>query len=371
MLEDIFQKTSTYLRYLNVPNFFGAARTKEILSINPTRETQRVDDDEVIISSFLYNKEKVAYQQYQQIEGLFAHEKSDMVQWVNINGIRKTDVEKVCKEYGIHLLLQEDILSIQQRPKFDEVENVVLCLLNILSWQEDKKKVHIEQLSILLGKKFVITFQDDAKHDLFESLREKLKSPTVKARERGPDYLTYMLLDLIVDNYFQVMESLSNRIEDLEDEVIRKSTPRSLVSINDVRKELIVLKRNVVPVRDLLANVIRSESQLINDLNNKYFKDIQDHIVQAIELCENYRDIMINVQDLYMSGVNMKTNEVMKVMTMVTCLLAPATVIGGIFGMNFDKIPYLHSPYGFAIAVSLMLFVPVWMLRFFRKRGWF
>jgi magnesium transporter len=157
----------------------------------------------------------------------------------------------------------------------------------------------------------------------------------------------------------------------LEEKIIRGSNTRTLAVINSLRKELIVLKRNVSPVRELINGFIRSESDLLEERTTKYFKDVYDHILQANDLAENYRDMMMNLQDLYLSNVNLKTNEVMKVMAIVTCLLAPATVIGGIFGMNFDRIPYLHHQYGFFIAVGLMLIVPIWMLVAFKRRGWF
>ena len=138
-----------------------------------------------------------------------------------------------------------------------------------------------------------------------------------------------------------------------------------------LRKEMIVLKRNISPVRELINGILRSESNLVEEMTEKYFKDVYDHIVQANELAENYRDMMINLQDLYLSNVNLKMNEVMKVMAVVTCLLAPATVIGGIFGMNFEKIPWLHNKYGFFIAVGLMLIIPIWMISMFKRKGWF
>jgi len=192
-----------------------------------------------------------------------------------------------------------------------------------------------------------------------------------RIRQGGADYLCYSMLDLIVDHYYMVMDKLGERIEDLEEEVIRSSNKRSLAKINLLRKELIVLKRNISPVRELINGFIRSDSDLLEERNTKYFKDVYDHIVQANDLSETYRDVMINMQDLYINNVNLKLNEVMKVMAIVTCILAPATVIGGIFGMNFDKIPYAHKEWGFFLAVGLMLFIPVWMILIFRRRGWF
>ena len=228
-----------------------------------------------------------------------------------------------------------------------------------------------EQISIILAKYVVISFQEDANRDVFNSLREKLKTTNSKIRQRTADYLCYSLLDLIVDHYFVVMEKLGDRIEDLEVEVTRANNPGALSHITHLRKELIVLKRNFTPVRELVNGILRSESELLEDRHTKYFKDIYDHIVQALDLSENYRDVMVSLQDLHINNVNLKLNEVMKVMAIVTCLLAPATVIGGIFGMNFDSIPWLHSPYGFFGAVIVMLVIPVWMLMMFKKRGWF
>lgn len=217
----------------------------------------------------------------------------------------------------------------------------------------------------------MISFQDDSSRDVFDGLREKLRIPSSKLRQSGADYLCYALLDMIVDNYYIVMEKLGERIEMLEEEIIRFSNTNSISDINSLRKEMIVLKRNVAPVRELVNGYIRSDSELIEERTTKYFKDVYDHIVQANDLAENYRDMMINLQDLYLSNVNLKMNEVMKVMAIVTCLLAPATVIGGIFGMNFDRIPTLHNEYGFFTAVFFMILIPVWMLFTFRKRGWF
>jgi magnesium transporter len=222
-----------------------------------------------------------------------------------------------------------------------------------------------------LGRNFVITFQEDASRDVFNSLREKLKLSSSKLRQHKADYLCYVLLDLIVDHYFIVMEKLSDKIEELEEEIIRVSNKRTLAKINSLRKELIVLKRNVSPVRELVNGFIKSESSLVQDRSDKYFKDVYDHIIQANDLAENYRDVMNTLQDLYISNVNLKLNEVMKVIAIVTCLLAPATVIGGIFGMNFDVIPYAHQVWGFYATVGVMLVVPLIMLYIFKRRGWF
>ena len=364
-------KPEKYLKYLYLPNLFGTHRTKEILHVNPTVVAERVEPEEVHIFVYDYNSESIEERRLKEIKECFRYKDSNRISWINIDGIRKADVETISAHFGIHSLITEDILSMGQRPKMDDVEGVLYCLLNMLYYNDQKKTVETEQISIVLGTDFVISFQEDASRDVFDPLRNKLNIARSQIRQRTADYLLYVMIDMIVDNYFLVMEKLGEQIEMVEEEVVRSSNTRSLAKINQLRKELIVLKRNIAPVRDLMSSLIRSESELLNDRTTKYFKDVYDHIVQAYDLSENYRDMMTSMQDLYVNNVNLRLNEVMKVMAIVTCILAPATVIGGIFGMNFEVIPYAHHQWGFYFAVGLMLLIPVWMIWVFRKRGWF
>jgi magnesium transporter len=358
-------------KFLGLDILFGTQRTKEILNMNPTVIPTREEANEIRVFVYDYDAEHIAEFESNRVEECFTYKFSNRLSWINIDGLRKADVESVCQHFEIHPLLIEDILSVNQRPKMDEVEGVMFCLLNMLYYNEQKRSVESEQISIVLGKDFVISFQEDASRDVFNPLRQKLKMPKSQIRGRSADYLCYAMIDLIVDNYFLVMERVGDEIEALEEELIRRSSSRSLIKINQLRKELIVLKRNIAPVRDMVGAIIRSESDLLDDRTTKYFKDVYDHIVQAFDLSENYRDMMMNMQELHINNVNLKLNEVMKVMAIVTCLLAPATVIGGIFGMNFDVIPYAHHQWGFYFAMGLMLLIPLWMLWVFKKRGWF
>lgn len=360
-----------YLRYLVPTSLFGTARTKEILTSNPITDLARQDATAVHITVYDYDATEMHEQVLQNISESFHLRDNNHITWINIDGLRKKDVEAVCEHYGIHALITEDILSMNQRPKMDEVEGILYCLLNMLYYNEQKQTVELEQISIVLGQGFVITFQEDPTRDVFNPIRDRLRMNNSKLRQRGADYLCYTMLDLIVDNYFLVMEQLGNCIEVVEEDVVRRSNTRSLARINQFRKELIVLKRNIAPVRDLVAAIIRSESDLLEERTTKYFKDVHDHIIQAYDLSENYRDMMVGLQDLYINNVNLRMNEVMKVLAIVTCLLAPATVIGGIFGMNFDIIPTAHEEWGFYTAVALMFVIPVLMMIIFRRRGWF
>ena len=358
-------KPTKYLHFI-LP-FFNTKRTKEIFNVNPTVLPPREEAAEIGVYVYDYNSTELKEYDLSDVQDCYLFRDNNNKSWINIDGIRKADVENICNHFGIHPLIAEDILSVGQRPKMDEMDDVMFCVMNMLYFMPSGA-VESEQVSIVLGKDFVISFQENNKRDVFNSLRDKLKVANSKLRQNKVDYLCYMLIDTIVDHYYLVMEKLGERIEQLEEEIIRVGNTRSLARINSLRKELIVLKRNINPVRDLVNGFIRSESDLLDERTTKYFKDVYDHIVQASDLVENYRDMMINLQDLYMSKVNLRLNEVMKVMTIVTCLLAPATVIGGIFGMNFEVIPLTHQKEGFYVAVGMMLLIPVCMIVTFKKR---
>ncbi len=354
-----------------VLNPFNLLRTKRILNVNPTAAPERKEPDHVNVYVYDYSASDLSEQRLNDVKQAFPFKYSSNISWINVDGIRRKDIEELCNHFNIHQLVQEDIFSIGQRPKMDEIDGVIYCLLNMMYFNQTDGVVETEQISIILGEKFVLTFQEDASRDVFNPLRDKLQFRNNKIRQSGTDYLFYSLIDMIVDNYFVVMEKLSDKIEALEEDIIRSPNNRSLAKINILRKEMIVLKRNITPVRDMVNGILRSESALLDERTERYFKDVYDHIVQANDLAENYRDMMMNLHDLYLNNVNLKMNEVMKVMAVVTCLMAPATVIGGIFGMNFESIPWLHNPYGFFIAMSLMLLIPLVMIYIFRKRGWF
>jgi len=297
--------SNKYLKYLNPLSVFDTKRTRTIFQVNPTVIPERVEAEEIKVTIFDYSPESFKEVQLSQVTDAFPFKESKNVSWINVDGIRKADVEAIAKHFGFHFLIVEDIMSVSQRPKMDEIENVLFCLLNMLYFNEQTGAVETEQISIVLGKDFIVSFQEDANRDVFNSIREKLRINHTKLRLSGADYLCYAMLDMIVDHYYSVMEKLGDRIEILEERIIRSSNTRSLAEINSLRKELIVLKRNVSPVRDLINGFIRSDSDLLEEKTTKYFKDILDHITQANELAESYRDMMMNLQDLYLIHVNL------------------------------------------------------------------
>ena len=236
-----------YLSYILNP--LEILRTKKVLQVNPTVVPERVEPEDLKIYVYDYNPQIVKVKELRRVTDCFEYADSPEISWINVDGIRKADVEKICQHYGIHNLIVEDILSIGQRPKMDEINGLVFCLLNMLYFNKDESSVETEQISIILGKNFVISFQEDASRDVFDPLREKLKINNTKVRQQGADFLFYSLIDLIVDNYFVVMEKLGEKIENLEEDIVRSPNSRSLAKINMLRKEMIVLKRSIAPVR--------------------------------------------------------------------------------------------------------------------------
>lgn len=359
-----------YLQYLNPLELL---QTKKVLQSNPNILKVDQPQGESIISMYVYNAGQCVNQKNLKSEDVILENfDPNKNYWLNLDILNKKSVETIGTNIGLHTLIIEDILSVQQRPKADEFDNYFTCVMQMLYYNTELHAIESEQVSFVLGKNFLFTFQDDSHRDLFDLIREKLSNPATKVRVQGSDYLLYSLLDNIVDHYFVVLEKLGEQIEKLEEEITRNSSDTYTMNrINNLRKELIFFKRHTSPMRELLNNIIRSDSRFIQDKNNNYFKDVYDHIIQIIELTENYRDVISNIRDLYLSQTNLKLNEIMKFLAIVTTLLAPATVIGGIFGMNFDRIPYLHDQNGFWIATVIMLVIPLLMLFYFRKKGWF
>ncbi len=359
----------SYLDYLINP--LELLRTKRVLQVNPTVIPDRKEQQDSLFFLFEYDVNTCDFYSLSNSADCYQHLNTPQTSWINIDGINKNVVDDIARHFSIHQLIVDDILSINQRPKTDEINGLLFCVLNMLYFNEKDACVETEQVSIILGKDFVISFQDDATRDVFNNLREKIKVSGSKIRQNKADFLFYALIDSVVDHYFLVMEKLGDKIEEMEEEVIKPYNSRTLVKINSLRKEMILLKRSIGPVRDLINGILKSESELIEEKNLKYFRDVHNHIIQANDLAENYRDMLVNIHDLYMSNVNLRLNESMKIMAVVTCLLAPATVIGGIFGMNFDFIPLQHQKLGFVISLIAMVILPLLMFRYFKRKKWF
>lgn len=289
------------------------------------------------------------------------------VKWININGIHDVSIiEKVGEIFNIHPLVLEDILHTDQRPKMEDYEDYIYSVLKMLTLNRD---VDFEQVSFLLCKNCAITFQEK-EGDVFNSVRERIRSGKGRLRKMGADYLYYSLIDAVVDNYFIVLEGIGDRIELIENSLISGPTSTLLRDVHHLKRMMILLRKSVWPLRELVGGLQRSESTLMTKMISVYFRDVYDHTIQIIDAVETYRDVLSGMIDIYLTTISNRTNSIMKVLTIIATIFIPLTFITGIYGMNFEYLPELRWKYGYPFALSIMFAVVLTMLSFFRKKKW-
>jgi magnesium transporter len=293
------------------------------------------------------------------------------VSWVNIDGIHESEIiEKIGKIYNLHPLLLEDIMNTDQRPKMESYDDYLFIVLKMLFYDEREETTTMEQISIALGTNYVLSFQE-RESTIFDPLLEHLKNDKGRIRKMGADYLLYSIIDAIIDNYFIILEKLGERIDDLEVQLVTSAKTETLKSIQKLKKEMIFLRRSVWPLREVINSMERGESTLIQSSTYVYLRDIYDHTIQAIDTIETYRDMLSGMLDIYLSSVSYRLNEIMKVLTIVSTIFIPLTFIVGLYGMNFEYMPELKSPWGYPSVLALMLAISVFMIYFFKRKKWF
>lgn len=292
--------------------------------------------------------------------------------WVNVEGINKKTVKLICEHYKVHKLFRNDILSNGQRAKLDDIDDGSLfVLLPVILLGEDHKTIEQEQLSLILGPHFIVSFQDNLSTALFHNVRKALKNAEHPVRTRTIDFLFYLIIDATVDAYFSVLDQFALHIDILETKLNQHHPKQQLlVDLSLQRKEIMFIKRTIAPVRDVVNALWVADSELVNATNKKYFKDVLDHIVLAIEYNEGFRESVLNLQDLYMNLANTRTNAIMKTLTIVTTLVVPTTMISSLYGMNFDNLPFIHTSFGFYIPMALIVLISIIMIYFFKKQKW-
>lgn len=300
---------------------------------------------------------------------IFAEEKTH-VTWIDINGYQEVkDLEYLGECFHLHPLLLEDILDNDQRPKLDEYDDYLFIIVKMLHHDEATHEVVTEQISIILGDNYVISLQQDHE-DVFAHLRPRLKTGGGRIRKEKADYLAYALLDLIVDHYFLVLEELGEVVEDLEKELVANPNAATLKKIYRLKRDTIVMRRAVWPLREVLSKLTRTESPLIAQQTFVYLRDVYDHVTIIMDSIETYRDILSGILDIYLSSVSNRLNEVMKVLTIIATIFIPLTFIAGVYGMNFKNMPELSWPWGYYTVLGIMAAVAGCMLLFFRRKGW-
>ncbi len=317
-----------------------------------------------------YSAEGVEERPLESVEEAIALQDAPGTKWITIDGVHDPEaIEALGRGFGIHPLVQEDIANTTQRPKCDPYHPYLYLVLPMLTFDAAAQTVRSEQVSIVAGKGWLLCFLEDP-GDVFEPVRERVRVGRGRIRTAGSDYLAFALVDVIVDGYFGTLEAMGDLIESLEAEVMREPDDATQRRMLAVRRELVFLRRAAWPVRELLAQLERADSPLIDDETRPFFRDTYDHAVQVIDVVESMRDLMSSLTDLYMSSLSNRMNEVMKFLTLVGTIFIPLTFIAGLYGMNFDHMPELHARWGYPIALGAMLCVAVGMVLYFKKKRW-
>jgi magnesium transporter len=333
--------------------------------------------DEVKITIHDYNNDHAETITINNIEECKPYLENPSNTWIRVWGLH--DIEKLKSIWGyfnLHPLVQEDIVNTSQRPKVEEYDDNIFFVLRMMKYtEEESAHLDSEQISIILGKNYVLSFQEtDTPH--FAPVLDRLQLVSSRLRRLGPDYLTYALIDTVVDNYFHVLNQLGERIELIEEELLEEPNQKTFQNIHLIRREAIFFRKSIWPLRDIMNSILRDDSQFIEESIKVYLRDVYDHVVQIIDNVENYRDMIMGMHDMYMSQVSNKMNEVMKVLTIIATIFIPLTFFAGIYGMNFDtevsplNMPELSWYYGYPAFWGVMIVLAAIMVFFFRKKDW-
>lgn len=333
--------------------------------------------EQVKITVIDYDEKDYHHKTVENIEETFPYRESRTVTWINIDGLHETPiVEKVGQHFDIHPLVVEDILSTHQRPKVEVFDHYIVVIFKMIQYEDEDDEITQEQVSLVMGRNFVITFQEEAQRDVFDPLRSRIETGKGRIRKNGADYLGYAIMDVIVDHYFLVLEKLGEEIEDLEDAVLENHNPSIVGSIHQLKRQLLELRKAIWPLREAISSLQRSESPLIEKTTNQFIRDLYDHTIQVIDTLENYRERVSSVLDIYLTQMSNRLNEVMKVLTIISTIFIPLSFLAGVYGMNFDtsasslNMPELRSPYGYVVFWFIALAVGGGLLLLFKKKRW-
>lgn len=327
--------------------------------------------EKVVIQAWIYNNEKLIEKELQTVEECQAlKDQPGMNLWINVDGLDRIEViEKLGKYFKIHPLTLEDILNTGQRPKMEDYESYIYTVLKMMLLDTKTEEIVIDQVSIIIGPRYILSFQE-REGDVFDPLRERLKNPASRLRKNGVDYLAYGLIDAVIDNYFLILEHFGEKIEDLEDELVRNPAPGTLKIIQKYKRDMILLRKSVWPLRELISGLQKVESELITETTQIYLRDIYDHTIQVIDSIETFRDILSSMVDVYLSSLSNRMNDIMKVLTIIATIFIPLTFVAGVYGMNFDYMPELRWRWGYPAVMLSMTLLGISMFLYFKKRRW-
>ncbi|HUV14249.1 MAG TPA: magnesium/cobalt transporter CorA [Acidobacteriota bacterium] len=318
-----------------------------------------------------YNDQTLEERQVEEVTELAAWKQVPTVTWINVDGLHDTAlIEKMGQVFDLHALVLEDILNTQQRPKLESHDGYIFVVLKMLSSVQNSAEIHSEQVSLILGPGYVLSFQEEA-GDVFAPVRQRIRSRKGRICGMGPDYLFYALVDAVVDHYFVVLEKVAERLEVLEDAVFEDPTMSTLAEIQRLKVELLRFRKAIWPLRETINGLLREESELITEKTEIFLKDVYDHTIQVIDTVEGFRDTVSGLLDVYLSSISNRMNEVMKVLTIIATIFIPLTFVAGIYGMNFEYMPELKLFWAYPLVLLVMLIVGSGMIVYFRRKGWF
>lgn len=323
------------------------------------------------ITLIKYDNEHYEKKEYSSIEDCLSEKKDGRISWINIDGLHDEKlIERLGGHFGIHSLVLEDILHTGQRPKAEFYDGYLVVFLRMIYFDETENTTNTEQVSIILTSSgYVLTFQE-VSGDIFDPVRNRIERSLGRIRNRGADYLAYVLMDAVVDNYFIILDQIGGIIDELEEEFVNEPSKQTLSSIYNIKKELLHLSRYIRPVRELSASLIRVESNLITSSTQPFLRDLYDHVIHVIDMIDIFRELVTEMINSYLSLTSNRLNEIMKVLTIMASIFIPLTFIAGVYGMNFEVMPELEWKIGYPLVLSFMLAVALALLYYFRRKHW-
>ena len=334
--------------------------------------TGEKSEKEPIITITIYNPTEASEYTSKNIDECLSRMKSDVVTWIDVEGLHDVDlIKKLADRFSIHPLTVEDILNVEQRPKVEEFDNYIFINLKVILWNKKSSSFVISPLSLILGKHFLLSFQD---HDTtrFDNLRARIqKTANQRLRQQNSDYLAYRIIDSVVDDYFIVLEALGDQIEQAEKRVVVRPKPNNARTIYHLKRQMLLLRKAIWPMREVIGHLLYVEDKIITSFTRIYLRDVYDHTMQTIDTLETFRDMLSSMLDMYLSGLTIRMNEIMKTLTIITTIFIPISAIAGIYGMNILNVPLMKSKWGSAFVFSLMVGIALSMLVYFRKKKWF
>jgi magnesium transporter len=327
-------------------------------------------DREIRIKVLDFGPNRCEEKEITGIEECFYFADPSIISWIDVEGLHEVElIQQLGECQGFNPLMLEDIVNTDQRPKLEDFDDYLYIVVKMLHGKENDE-IGVEQISLVVGANFIISFQEGLEGDSFAAIRERVKSGKGKIRSLGPDYLAYALLDSVVDGYFVVLEKVGERIEDLEEEVVATPSSETVRKIHRMKREMITLRKALWPLREVIGALERRESPLISEPVTVYLRDVYDHTIQAIDAVEAYRDILAGLLDVYLSSLSNRMNEIMKFLTIIGTIFIPLTFIAGLYGMNFQYMPELHWRWGYLACLMVMAVISIGMLFYFKRKKW-